>query len=125
MTMRTIDTHSIFDELYYLADEASLIGPSRHAAALVIKNKIICTGVAQMKTHPIMKRFSKSEKKITIHAEIDAILKGIKILGEDLSACSLYVLRLSRGNNVSMSKPCPICQKAIEAFGITQVYWSS
>lgn len=115
----------VWSDLYTAAHEAEMIGPSRHAAGLVFKGQLICIGVAQRKTHPMMKLYSGSESKISIHAEIDAILKGIRTLGEDLSACSLYVLRISRGNNISMSKPCPICQKAIDAFGIKDVHWST
>ena len=115
----------IFQSLFEAAQNSEMIGPSRHAAALVYKNKIICTGVSQVKTHPMMKLFSKSDKKIHLHAEIDCIVKGINLVGEDLSMYDMYVLRISRGKNISLSKPCPICQKAIEAFGINQVYWSS
>ena len=115
----------VFIDLVDAALNTELIGPSRHAAALVYKDKTLCVGTSQMKTHPMMKLFSKNENHVSLHAEIDCLVKGINLVGEDLSDYDLYVLRISRGKNISMSKPCTICQKAIEAFGINQVFWSS
>ena len=115
----------IFLSLFEAAQSAPMIGPSRHAAGLVYKNRLICIGIGRRKTHPMMKEFSGTDNKITLHAEINCIVKGINLVGEDLSDYDLYVLRISRVKNISMSKPCSICQKAINAFGINQVHWSS
>ena len=124
ITNQTQWPQKIFLSLFEAAQDAPMIGSSRHAAGLVYKNKLICIGTGRTKTHPMMKEFSQSDKKITLHAEIDCIIKGINISGEDLSSYNLYSLRISKGKNVSLAKPCQICQKAIDAFGIRETYWS-
>ncbi len=73
----------------------------------------------------MMAKYTNHEHKIYLHAEISAIVKCISKYGNEiLPECSLYVMRISRGNNVSLSKPCETCQKVIDAFGIKKVYWT-
>jgi tRNA(Arg) A34 adenosine deaminase TadA len=120
-----VKSNDVFDYLFNKAEESVLIGCSKHAAALVYKGSILCTGVSKQKSHPLMKRFSDHEKKIYLHAEIDVIVRAISRYGvEILPECSLFVLRISRGGNIGLSKPCAVCARAIDAFKIKEVYWS-
>lgn len=121
-----IQTRSrIFKKLETTAEEAEIIQSSRHAAAVVHKGKIISIGVSKLKTHPLMCKFQNNEKRIYLHAEIDAIVKAINKFGNDfLSSCDLYVLRLTRGNHIGISRPCPGCERAIKAFKFKNVYWT-
>ena len=97
----------------------------RHAALLTYKGKVLSVGKNQRKTHPMMLKYQTNEKKVYLHAEIDAIIKTINAHGTDiLRRCELYVLRVTGGGNIGHSKPCPGCQKAIDAFEIKKVYWT-
>lgn len=103
--------------------EGEAIRGSKHACAIVHKNKLLAVGTNKLKTHPIMLKYGKNEKAIFLHAEMDAIVRVINLHGADiLSECDLYVMRLTQGNKVGNSKPCSGCQRAIEAFNIKKVY---
>lgn len=66
------------------------------------------------KTHPLQAKYAKKvglEKKVFIHAELDAVLKaGDKIKGA-------YMMRVFRFNNQGeprCAKPCPVCQEMLK-----------
>ena len=115
----------IFRTLVSDALKCEMIQNSKHSACLVYKNKVISRGIAKRKTHPLMLKFSENQKKIYLHAEIQCLIKCINCYGtEILSECDLYCLRVTKGNSIGLSKPCSVCQKAIQAFDIRNVYWS-
>ena len=65
------------------------------------------------------------------HAEVDCIIKALKIVDEeDLKDATLYVHRVKKLNKGDtnwvngLSEPCPGCQKAIEHFGIKRTVFS-
>jgi len=126
----------------------------RVAAALSCKrDRILATGVNQIKSHPIMRRSQQQhfyhERQIYLHAEADAIRKALRTT-TDLTKCRMHVLRLkkqqsnSRNNNsggeanaswqqqqeedeqwmLGSARPCPGCMHLIEEFGIQQVFWT-
>jgi tRNA(Arg) A34 adenosine deaminase TadA len=116
----------IWDALEEEAKGSPRILTSRHAAALVYRKGVICVGTNKRKSHPIMQKFSHNPEKIYLHAEIDCIVRAINLFGvEILSRCDLYVLRLDRRNRRAMSKPCECCNRAIQAFGIRNVKWTT
>jgi deoxycytidylate deaminase len=86
---------------------------------------MLAIGTAKYKTHPIMTRFATNPEQVYLHAEVDAIIRTVNRYGPDvLRNSDLYVLRLTKGGSVALSKPCEVCQRAINEFGIKQVYWS-
>lgn len=112
-------------DLIFRANINPPAGGSRHAAAIVCKNRIISIGTNKLKSHPMMAEFSGHPEKIWLHAEIDAIIKAINIVGVDfLKNCDLKVVRLDIYDRLALSKPCEICRKAIEHFNIKSVEWS-
>lgn len=97
----------------------------RHASAITYKNRVLAVGVNQRKSHTLQRRFSGRDEKVWLHSEITAIVKVINRYGTKiLKDCELYNLRLTRGGEIGISKPCEACQKAIEAFGIKKVHWT-
>ena len=121
----TVKDDSIFDKLFDTAITVTDCAAHRHAAAIVYRKQILSIGKNQLKTHPMMLRYQTDETKIYLHAEIDAIIKTINMYGTDiLKRCDIYVMRLTGGGNVGMSKPCRGCQKAIDAFKIRGVFWT-
>lgn len=102
------------------------------AACLVIRNEIISVGFNSDKSHPLQKRFSKNTEAIFKHAEVDCIIKALKIVDEeDLKDATLYVHRVKKQNKgdanwvTGMAEPCPGCAKAIEHFGIKRTVYST
>jgi deoxycytidylate deaminase len=114
------DIFSILEKVSLASD---LIRGSRHAAAIVYRNKIIALGNNQLKTHPFQQKYGKNEHCLFLHAEIDAIIRAIRNYGPDvLKKSSLYVLRTTKTGRIKDSCPCSGCQKAIEAFDIKNVF---
>lgn len=74
------------------------------------------------KTHPIQAHFAKMVGKpdaVYLHAEIAALLACGK-----QRPYSIYVERRRRDGTLGMAKPCIICQAAIKAWGVRNVFYS-
>lgn len=73
------------------------------------------------KTHPYQARLAHKHNqpyKIYLHAEIRALLKCRG------SPHTLYVVRVSRSGNTTISKPCPICMEAIKIAGVKNIVYT-
>ena len=102
------------------------------AACLVIRNEIVSVGFNSDKSHPLQKKFSKNIDAIFKHAEVDCIIKALKVVDEDdLKDATLYVHRVkkqSKGDSnwvTGLAEPCPGCAKAIEHFNIKRTVYST
>ena len=127
MTNWKTSNDSVMNKLFDVAcSQKTLVKTSRHATAIVHKNKIISIGVNKLKTHPIMLNYAYvSDKKIFIHSEIDALIKVINIWGPDiLKQCELYNLRVTNTNRVGTAKPCQGCMDAITGSKLKRVFWT-
>jgi deoxycytidylate deaminase len=75
------------------------------------------------KTHPLQKRMAQSEEeeeRVFLHAEISALVKirwG--------KPTTIYVARLKKDGEYGMSRPCPICMRAIREAGINRVVYTT
>ena len=105
-----------------MAENATMVRSSRHAAAIVYKGQVLAYGVNSLKTHPIMIKYGRNKDAIYLHAEIDAIVRAINKYGvEILSKSTLYVVRINKKNQLVGRCRCRGCKKAIEAFKIKKV----
>lgn len=89
----------------------------RVGSVITLKDKIIAMGHNKQKTHPKAPNAFKH-----IHGEFDAIMKAPKEL---LKGSSIYVYRITKGNNQGLSKPCKTCFDFIKKCGIKKVYYST
>ena len=97
-------TRIIVEQLMEVAKKVSL--KSKHAAAVVNKNKIVSIG------HNY--ELPKNKGYYTIHAERSALMKCDQKL---LKGSSLYVIRLNKtGTHLCLSKPCTMCCSLINTF---------
>lgn len=93
------------------------------AAILVTKDGEEYVGYNSRKTHPLARKFGRNTSSVCLHAEIDAIRKGLR--SEDgLSNSKMYVARVFKDGRPALAKPCGGCQRAIIAFGISEVEWT-
>lgn len=78
------------------------------------------------KTHPYQafhaNKVGLPEKQFC-HAEIAAILK-CKSLKKQHLAHSIKVTRFTKSGEEAMAKPCPICQSALNEFGIKNIIYT-
>jgi len=103
---------------------------SRHAAAIIYRNRIISVGTNHLKTHPFQIKYRRRPDAIYLHAEVAAIKRAIRHLSEkELKRSTLVSVRVKYDHNMNprfgMSKPCEGCQRAIAEFGIRYVYYTA
>ena len=103
---------------------------SRHAAAIVYRNRIVALGTNHFKTHPFQVKYRRRPDAIYLHAEVAAIKRAIRHLSEkELRRSALISVRVKYTNDLvprlGMSKPCEGCQRAIAEFGIRDVYYTT
>ena len=106
---------------------------SRIAAALIVKNTVISTGYNSYRTHPFQAKYSKNPKAICMHAEIRAIHNALNHLDkEDFKKATLMIYRVkippTEDKKVwvdGMAKPCEGCMRAIVAFGIKKIVYTT
>ncbi len=81
------------------------------------RGRILAKGKnSYLKSHPLQWKFAKQvglNHKIYLHAEIDAIRKV-----KNRSKIHKIVVERYNSGKPAKSKPCPICEAAISAFGI-------
>jgi deoxycytidylate deaminase len=104
----------------------------RHAAAVVIKNKVVGMGVNSYKTHPFQTKYASKDEAIYLHAETSAIKDALRTVPvEELGRATLYVARVKKKGPKSieyinaMSKPCEGCERCIADFGIRTVIYTT
>jgi deoxycytidylate deaminase len=118
-------------KIFSTLEELAILSIYKHklAAAIVKKNKIVAVGLNSFdKSHPFQKKWGKNSDAIFLHAEISAIIQALKIM-DDLSNCDLYICRMKKNEKkefaYGMSKPCEGCNKAIAAFNIKNVFYTT
>lgn len=96
----------------------------KHACVIIDKKgNIISEGANTLsKSHPVQAHWAKKarkEKCIWLHAEIHALVKCHE------TPYALFVARIMRNGNIGMSKPCKICQAAIQTAGVQIVTYTT
>jgi deoxycytidylate deaminase len=111
-------------------DNLGVAGKFKMAAGIIHNDRLICVGLNQYKTHPIMAKFGYRDGQVYLHAEADAIVKATRQLSAwQLMNSTLFVARVKRsGKNgryiPALAKPCKGCQAMIASFGIQNVEWT-
>lgn len=59
-------------------------------------------------------------EKMYLHAEVQALLRC-----GDKKPYKLIVQRFDSEGKPAMAKPCPICQKALQLYGVKEVWYTS
>lgn len=88
-----------------------------HIAIATYKNRIVSIGRnLSNKTHPIQAKYANQanlHKKQFLHAEIAVLIKARQKID------TMYVFRIGKNGTLLNSKPCPICQLAINELSLT------
>ena len=117
----------ISDSVLQQAIKTAKSSPSKKkiGAILLRKNKVIVTATnLEKKTHPIQAFLAEKvglDEKIYLHAEVNALIKSKE------KADTIVVARIGgHGHDeLRMSKPCPICQMALEMNNVNRVIYST
>jgi len=86
------------------------------------KGSVLSVGKNIGSTHPIMIPYPKG---MTVHAEIDAIVKVDKSIFYNGTKIIVYSLRFNRKGKLRNAKPCKFCQRILERYNnIGIIYYS-
>jgi hypothetical protein len=116
----------------------SMIDPAsnkrcHHFSFIIKKNRIMCIGQNNRKTHPVNLINRKvsfktgvdfSEEKHTC-SEFNAILKLRNLTNINTKKCELVNLRINKKNNLDYAKPCMSCENLLKYFEFKNVSWTS
>lgn len=100
----------------------------------VYKGHIVGIGCNTNKTHPTQKYYNQFRKPEgddismasvpKLHAEINC-LNQLRHLNINFSKVKLYIYRIRNDRPYGISRPCPSCMKAIQDFGIRDIYYTT
>lgn len=92
------------------------------ACALDKKGKVLSMRTNNYKcSHPLQKHFAVLVGKpdaIFLHAEVATLIAAKKEVHK------LLIARIDSNGNPLPAKPCPICEKAISAFGVKEIEYT-
>lgn len=92
------------------------------ACALDKKGKVLAMRTNDYEcSHPLQKHFAVlvgKPESIFLHAEIATLIAARKEVHK------LLIARVDKNGNPMSAKPCPICEKAIEAFGVKEIEYT-
>ena len=91
----------------------------RHGCIAVSSGKIIAKGYNKYRTYS---KDGLIPETCSCHAEIDVLRKCNKL--PEKNKISIYVVRLSEGDNLSNSTPCQQCVDTMKDFGIKKIIYS-
>ena len=95
----------------------------KHGAILVRAGAVINTSCNKNKYKAWANQFRKKQRgHATVHAEIGAILGLDRSVTE---GATIYVVRVGKCGDLKNSKPCPMCEAAMQYVGIKKVVYSS
>lgn len=97
-----------------------------HIAGIAWKGAIYALGWNHNKTHSLATKFAKNEWAIYLHAEIDVIKNFLKSHStHNMPDATLYIYSQRHDGSIRNSRPCEGCQRAIDAFDIKRVVYST
>lgn len=103
--------------------------PQFMCAVLVQRGVPVAVGFNSGKASLLQDQYKHSEHVVTIHAEVDAILKARRRKVEP-SRCEMFVLRLMRMRDehnrrmLGTAKPCSMCQTILYTHDIKKVWYT-
>lgn len=105
--------------LTYLKRAAFIAQASEHGiykmgAVAVRHGNVVAIGWNKNRTHPRAKNFTRK-----IHAELAAII------GHNVDASDMYVVRITKGGKMATSKPCRDCEVLLKEAGLKSVTYIS
>lgn len=96
-----------------------------HLCALIVSGgRILSVGFNKRNKNSFVRHYQKHVRDwcFATHAEQSAILNIRKKI--DLRGSKIYVIRLMAENKLGLSRPCPMCQSVLFAYGISKMVYS-
>ena len=93
----------------------------KHGAVLAKGSSVLNISTNKNQYSSFAARFKEYPSHATVHAELGAIL-GVD--RDSTSSSHVYVVRVNKIGDWKLSKPCQMCQAAMEYVGIKKVIYS-
>lgn len=124
--LNTKSNQFIIKQASNLALAMPVIASQQRLAAICVdrKGRVLGKGTnSYTRSHPLQKHFTmlvgQPEKKVYLHAELQAILKC-----KDKQIHTLYVARALKDGTISLAKPCKACAQMLKSFGVQKVVYT-
>jgi tRNA(Arg) A34 adenosine deaminase TadA len=91
----------------------------KHGAVVAKNNKVIGSAPNRFRNSP-----SIDENNVTFHAEAAVIRELLKNY-DNLRGTTIYIARINRAGEPTISRPCPNCMKTIIDAGIREICYTN
>ena len=98
----------------------------RHLITATVRDKrgrVLSVATNQYgKSHPLQRHFAMlcgEDERVYLHAELSALLRC-----RDKIPYSIHVERYTKDGHPALAAPCPICRKALAAFGVKHITYT-
>ena len=91
----------------------------QHGAVVAKNNKVIGFAPNRFRNAP-----SIDENNVTVHAEAAVIRELLKNY-PDLKGTTIYIARINKSGQATISRPCPNCMKTIIEAGIREICYTN
>jgi tRNA(Arg) A34 adenosine deaminase TadA len=91
----------------------------KHGAVVAKNSKIIGFAPNKFRNAP-----SVDSDNVTVHAEAAVIRELLKNY-PDLKGTTIYIARVAKAGNATISRPCPNCMKSILDAGIREIVYTN
>lgn len=101
------------------AIDAALVSDNKYhrvGSSLWNGSRLISVGWNNFKTHP--------HSPTRFHAQHSEFNCLVGLHKYDVVGATIFVVRLTRGGDIGIAKPCPDCERFLRAAGIKRVYYS-
>lgn len=109
------------DAAIRLAKANPVVGLPRMAAIIMDRRRVISYELNSRKTHTLAARFQRNEGAFCLHAEIAALINA----RGQVNGMTIYVARVLKNDAPALAKPCFGCGRALTAYGIGDVFWTT
>lgn len=91
----------------------------QHGAVVAKGNKVLGFAPNKFRNAPLV-----DEHNVSDHAE-RAIIRELLKVREDLRGCTIYIARVNKAGETTISRPCPDCMKSIVTAGIKEIVYTN
>lgn len=101
----------------------------KHFSFILERNRLICVGINNPKTHPLNLKFNYINKQklkindiVGTHSELSAV---IKLGNENCRGLTIVNTRINRNNQLDYSCPCSGCKDMIKKLGFKKLLYTT
>ncbi len=111
-----------FSSAYAVALAGPGVGTNKNyrlGCVVAKRRRVLSAGFNSYKTHPRLIRYTTYP---FLHAEQAALMKyGL----DSCKGMDIYVLRITRANQIAIAKPCEVCMRIIITYGINTIRYTT